>query len=362
MRSIRVITWISTVRSGDKIMLYSCLREEREAARFLKPSAGFGIWVVVVVCFLAVSPAGADEVVLVGGDVLHGKVIEQSEVAIVLEHSDLGRIEISRERVKSIMLDAPAGGEAEIRQEEAVGETEKGGWLERRFRKIDGWSSEMKKKGWSFFADLSVDDSSGNTDEQSLRFGAGIKHVLEDRRLAMDLSYFRKVSDGATTDNKFSYGIARDWLKPESRWFYFLMGRFDYDEFESWDERAAGHAGPGYNLIKRDKLTVDLRAGAGARKEWGSENDNVRAEGLGGVELSWKITDRQSLNASSFIYPVLSDTDDYRTRTSMDWRFLLEKESKMSFLVGLLHEYQSIVDPDKDRNDLRIYTGIRYEF
>lgn len=344
------------------MMPCSFVCRSRKATFFLKQSAGFGIWVVVLICFLAVSPAAADEVVLVGGDVLHGKVIEQSEAAIVLGHSDLGRIEISRERIKSVMFDAPAAGESETQQQEAAEKTEKGGWLEERFRKIDSWSSEMKKKGWSFFADLSVDDSSGNTDEQSLRIGSGIKHVLEDRRLAMDLSYFRKVSDGATTDNKFSYGITRDWLKPESRWFYFLMGRFDYDEFESWDERAAGHVGPGYHLIKRNKLTVDLRAGAGARKEWGSENDDVRPEGLGGVELSWKITDRQSLNASSFIYPVLSDTDDYRTRTSMDWRFLLEKESKMSFLVGLLHEYQSIVDPDKDRNDLRIYTGIRYEF
>ena len=307
--------------------------------------------------------AGADEVVLVGGDVLHGKVLEQSDAAIVLEHSDLGRIEISRERIKSVTLDSPAASEAEAQQSQTEAEKiEGGGWLEQRFRKIDSWSSEMKKKGWSFYADLSVDDSSGNTDEQSLRIGAGIKHVLEDRRLAMDLSYFKKVSDGTTTDNKFSYGITRDWLKPESRWFYFAMGRLDYDEFESWDKRAAGHVGPGYNLIKRDKLTVDLRAGAGARKEWGSENDNVRSEGLGGVELSWEITNRQSLNASSFIYPVLSDTDDYRTRTSMDWRFLLEKESKMSFLVGLLHEYQAIVDPGKDRNDLRIYTGIRYEF
>ncbi|UCC23427.1 MAG: DUF481 domain-containing protein [Planctomycetota bacterium] len=308
----------------------------------------------MIIFLLAVSQAGADEVVLVGGDALHGKIIEQSDAAIVLEHSDLGRIEISRERIKSVTLDAPSTGEGE--------KIEGGGWLEQRFKKIDGWSSEMKKEGWSFSADISLDNSSGNTDEQSLRVGLGAKRVLEDRRLTMDLSYFNKVSEGATTDNKASFGIARDWLKPESRWFYFLMGRFDYDEFESWQERAAGHVGPGYHLIKRDKLTVDLRAGAGARKEWGSENDDVRPEGLGGVELSWKITDRQSLNASSFIYPVLSDTDDYRTRSSMDWRFLLEKESKMSFLVGLLHEYQSIVDPDKDRNDLRIYTGIRYEF
>ena len=343
-------------------MLCSCVTQNRLSACFIRQGQAYKMWVAIIICFLAVNRAGADELALVGGDVLHGKVIEQSDIAIVLEHSDLGRIEISRERIKSVTLDAPGTGEAETQQQEAGGKTEKGVWFEPEFRRMNAFASRMKKKGWSLSADISLDNSSGNTDEQSLRIGLGAKRVLEDRRLAMDLSYFNKVSEGTATDNKASFGITRDWLKPESRWFYFLMGRFDYDEFESWQERAAGHVGPGYNLIKSDKLTLDLRAGAGARKEWGSENDDVRPEGLGGVELSWKITERQSLNASSFIYPVLSDTDDYRTRTSMDWRFLLEKESKMSFLVGLLHEYQSIVDPDKERNDLRIYTGIRYEF
>jgi len=320
---------------------------------------------------LAVSQAGADEVVLVGGDVIHGKIIGQSDLAVVLEHNDLGRIEISRDRIKSMTFDSPETGEAtepskeaEIKAQQQT-ETEKtqgSGWLEPKFKKLDSWSSKMKKKGWSFSADLSLDNSTGNTDEQSLRIGVDAKRVLEDRRFTMDFSYFNKVSESTTTDNKASLGVVRDWLKPESPWFFFLMGRFDYDEFESWEERAAGHVGPGYHLIANDKVTLDLRVGAGARKEWGSDNDDVRAEGLGGINFNWKITERQSLNASSFIYPVLSDTDDYRTRTSMDWRFMLHKESKMSFLVGLLHEYQAIVDPGKDRNDLRIYTGIRYEF
>jgi hypothetical protein len=320
---------------------------------------------------LAVSQAGADEVVLVGGDVIHGKIIEQSDLAIVLEHSDLGRIKISRDRIKSMTFDAPETAESEEPSKDAEVETqqqpeaekiEETSWLDRRFKKIDTWTAEMKKKGWSFSADLSLDDSSGNTDERSMRIGVNARRVLEDRRFTMDFSYYNKVSESDTTDNKASLGIARDWLKPESRWFFFLMGRFDYDEFESWEERAAGHVGPGYHLIAKDKFKLDLRVGAGARKEWGSENDNVRTEGAGGLSLNWEITERQSLNASSFIYPVLSDTDDYRTRTSMDWRFLLHKESKVSLLVGLLHEYQSIVDPGKDRNDLRIYTGIRYEF
>ena len=37
----------------------------------------------------------ADEVTLKGGDVIHGKVIEQNDDGVLLEHEDLGQIRIA---------------------------------------------------------------------------------------------------------------------------------------------------------------------------------------------------------------------------------------------------------------------------
>jgi RNase P/RNase MRP subunit p29 len=57
-------------------------------------------------------------VVLAGGDTIEGKLVERTDSAIVLEHASLGRLEIPRERIDSLKVKAP-----EFKKEE------KAGWL-----------------------------------------------------------------------------------------------------------------------------------------------------------------------------------------------------------------------------------------
>jgi len=332
-------------------------------ATFRIAAAGCLFFVVVGVCL-------ADEIELVGGDVIEGDVVLQDESTIVLDHNDLGRLEIPREKIKSVtfispVLVRPGQGVKKVEitaEEEAPEEEEEAVMFEPEFTGLSEWAVEQKKKGWSASADVSFNSSSGNTDERSLRIGADAKRERPDTRLAIDLAYYNKTSEGDTTDNKFTGGMLHDWLFPESRWFWFGSGRYDFDEFESWEQRLAAHTGPGYHLIEDEKTKLDLRVGAGARKEFGSENNNVRFEGAGGLFWEWIITKRQKLSATSAIYPVLTDVEDYRTRTTANWRFRLKEEMNLSLLIGIEHEYQSIVDPGSDKNDTRTYIGIQFGF
>jgi hypothetical protein len=34
----------------------------------------------------------------------------------------------------------------------------------------------------------------------------------------------------------------------------------------------------------------------------------------------------------------------------------------LSVTAGVTHEYQSKIDPDKDHNDLRFFTGVQFDF
>ncbi len=331
----------------------------------------FQLWAAIVILFMACNYGAADEVILVDGDVIHGRIIKQTDLGIVLDHSDLGRLEIGKERIKSVTIvsreiekseEAPKKTAIETQPPGELEMSEKGNLFERYISRTNTWASRLKKKGYSFSTDFSLDNSYGNTDEQSLRLGLNVNRQLEKKRWETDLSYYNKIDEGDLSDNKITAGYTYDWLKPESPRFFFATGRFDYDEFESWQQRAAVHVGPGYHLLQTDKATFDIRLGAGTRKEWGSENDNWRLEGLAGLGLDWKITKRQHLDLSSTIYPVFSDWDDYRTRTAMNWRFLLDKDLKMSLLIGLAHEYQSIIDPGKEKNDTRLFTTLQYNF
>jgi hypothetical protein len=327
----------------------------------------------------------AERVTLVSGDVLLGRIIKATESSVTLVHEVFGELEVPKDQIASVVVLHDVLGEVEIpgdqievppavgldKQEakEAPGilqtpmeEEEKDIWFEPELDRLNTLAARLKKTGWSAAIDFSLDTTTGNTEEETTRLGAHIKRTLARERFGLDASYYYKISDGDVTDNKFTVGAVQDWLNPGSRWFFFGLGRFDYDEFESWQKRANVQVGPGYNLIGTDDMLLNLRAGAGARKEWGSENNDPKFEGLAGFDFLWKMTDRQSFDTTFHYYPVISDFDDYRTRTTLNWRYLLSKEVNVSLLVGVLHEFQSIVDPGRDDTDTRVFAGIQMSF
>ncbi len=289
-------------------------------------------------------------VVLVGGDTIKGRLVERTNLAIILEHPTLGRLEIPRQRIDSLKIKEP-----ELKKEGKV-------VFDPQLRKLAAKTSRLNEKEWKASVDLSLQSSTGNTEEQSTRFGGHVKRDLIDTRVMLDTSYYYKLKEGEITDNKFTLGYLHDWIDPESIWFYFMSSRFDYDEFESWQKRANGQVGPGYHLIKTDDINLDVRLGLGARKEWGSQNNNTKIEGLIGADFEWEITDKQIFTFSLYFFPVVGDPDDYRARILGESHFLFDKDMRLSFLIGALYEYQSVVDPEKKHGDLRVYLGLQFGF
>jgi hypothetical protein len=92
------------------------------------------------------------------------------------------------------------------------------------------------------------------------------------------------------------------------------------------------------------------------------KEEGWKAEGLIGADFNWDITEKQKCTFLPYFFPVVGEMDDYRARISGEWRFLFGKDMKLSFLTGTLYEYTSIVDPDKDHEDLRTYLGLRFGF
>jgi putative salt-induced outer membrane protein YdiY len=327
-----------------------------------------------------------EAVVLAGGDAIHGEITVKTDSAIVLVHPALGRLEIAKDRIVSITVihgilgrvttcedwdkSADAGKPSvpapvekiPVKKEPKPKEEKKKAWYDPEFGKLNTAASKLKKKKWKISFDVSWNSTSGNTEEKTARLGSHIKRELPRERIAIDASYYRKESDGEETDNKFTLGAVHDWLNPGSRWFFFATGRFDYDAFESWEERGSVHIGPGYNLIKTDDVQLDWRFGAGGRKEFGSRNNDLKLEGLAGLDFKWKLSEKQSFDASYWYLPVLTDTSDRRTRATVNWRYRLAKELNLSLVAGLLYEDQSITDPGDDDTDTRTFLGIQVEF
>lgn len=276
--------------------------------------------------------AQAETIKLKNGDNLNGTIIEQDDQRIVLQHEQLGRLEISRANIDSTSVEPPSA------------------------------QADVPAKTRKTTVDLAANGSFGNTDKQAFRAGIASDHETEISRLKLDSAYTTGYSNGERDENKLTAGALHDWYFRNSPWLTFANGRYDYDDFQTWQHRLAGHGGFGYRFRNTDKLKLTGRLGAGAVKEWGSEEDNLRPEGLIGGEAWWKISDRQTLSAEATLYPDLDDRGEYRFVSKLDWALLLDRATNMSFTAGLLYEYQSVVDPGFEHYDLDIFAGVRFEF
>jgi putative salt-induced outer membrane protein len=312
---------------------------------------------IIIAMFVFTSLVHADEVILLNSDRLQGKVLEENDKQVVMLHSVLGRLTLPREKVQAIFKDevkavpAPEVVQAkpEPKEIKPLPERQDGPFL----TFLADWDSQ-------FEAGAAV--ATGNTENANiyLRFKTTTKN--ERRQWDYDASYYRNQTDGNVSTHKFSTGLKHEWFIDESPWSVFAQGRFDYDEFQSWDKRVDGAIGAGYLWIDQEDLKVQFKLGAGALKEFGSSDNGVRPELLAGVDLNWKISQNQKFAAGSTIYPDLSDIGEYRVVSNAEWVIDLNTVEKVSLKVGVENEYQSSVDPGTKNNDFRLYSAIVFKF
>ncbi|MFC1765046.1 DUF481 domain-containing protein [Planctomycetota bacterium] len=296
--------------------------------KYCKPIALLTLLSIVGLTF------AADEVVLKNSDVLQGKIRRQTSYEVVIDHNNLGRLYIPMAEVGEVRWSVDPNTPA-------------------------GFFKRARQNGWSFTFDLSLDSSTGNTDEQSIRTALGLGRERKRTSFKLNSTYYFKQKNSKTTDNKNATAYEHRFFKENSKVYYFGTGLYDYDDFKSWQQRLSGYGGGGFSWVKTKKVNFETGAGLGARKEWGSINDQVKFEGIGSIGFTWNISERQTVESRFFYAPVLTDFEDYRTRGSLDWRYVLSQEIHVSLLIGLLHEYQSVVNPQDKKEDVRVYMGLQ---
>lgn len=304
-----------------------------------------GISLLIASCCIGFG-AHADVIVLTSGESLEASVVEESDKAVVVEHAILGRLTIQRDKIAKI-TDGEATAMFASNVVEHVAPVEE--------PKVDdtAWKSHFTA-GAGF--------QSGNTENAELSLELTANRENEKSRDTVDARYYYGQERGDRNANKFTGGILHDWIIKESRWSIFADGRFDYDEFNSWEYRLSGHGGVGYQLIDEDDLNVILRGGFGGAKEFKSSRNQFIPEALIGGTLAWKISDRQKFKIESTLYPDLDDTGEFRDITSASWDYKLNDEGNTAFTLGLYNEYQSKTAPGISRNDIRIFGGLSFDF
>jgi putative salt-induced outer membrane protein YdiY len=306
----------------------------------------------------AESVAVADRVTLANGDVLSGTILERTDEVLVLEHPQLGRLELPATSLAEADI-AAAIAAADTAAADSAAVADAAGAAE-AVPPPPGLFGTSFLAGWKRSLSAGVTGAAGQSRELSIQ--TALKGDYEDAedRWDFDTAYFFDSSNGVVGTNKLFVALNKDWLRPGSRWFWFARTRYDNDEFADWDHRITAAAGPGYDFVKNETWHLRGRLGLGGVRTFGGEQDQFGPEVGAGLETKWNITSKTVLEAGSTYYQPLLNLDEWRVLSSVDWVFALEAFEGFHLKFGVQHEYDAGA-PDEPQ-DLNYVGGLGLDF
>jgi putative salt-induced outer membrane protein YdiY len=289
--------------------------------------------IVLALCLCGVT-AGADTLTLANGDELHGEIVEWAVDHVVIEHPQLGKIQLSLEQ-----LDIDTG------------EPPSHGLFGTRFL-----------RGWKRNINFGLNGEYGGSRTTHITAGMNFSYRDEFKRWLFKARYFFNDGDDDDADNNANVDLRRDWLFPGHRWFAFSMFRYQFDQFESWKHRTILSVGPGYHLVRREAHELDTRLGAAFTREFG-ERRTEKAEALFALDYTWTLSSNQSVTLSNQLFTeVRPNAGELRNLTLGEWKILLTQEPSFSLTLGAQNEYETDVEPEDQKNDLKYYLSVGLDF
>ncbi len=219
------------------------------------------------------------------------------------------------------------------------------------------------KEGWDFKAFVGLNGASGNNENFSARASVEGLRKTSKYETSLSLLYTYSTSDGEKDTSRGEANIRNDWLLTDSKWRYFAQGKYEYDEFQAWDHRLSTSLGVGYEFIETDKQELIGRVGIGGYYELGGEaEEQIKPEGLLGLDWKYKWTQQTTLNASTTYYPNLGELGEFRWESKAGVEVVMDEESGMTLNAGIEHRHDSDPGEDKKPNDLLYFMGLGWKF
>lgn len=228
--------------------------------------------------------------------------------------------------------------------------------------KVEGTDPGSFFSGWKGGVELGLNGSTGNTDNTNLRAGVKGERKTDLMVTTASMLYTWAQEDNENTKNRFEAGARNDWiLAKDSPWRYYLAGTYEYDQFQDWNQRVTATNGIGYAFIQNEKTLLLGRAGVGAYKEFGGSDNRIHPEGNLGLDLEYKISERQKLTFSADYYPDFLEITNYRATAKGAWELLIDEASNLSLKVGFEDRYDPTPNGNK-RNDLDYFAMVVWSF
>jgi putative salt-induced outer membrane protein YdiY len=278
--------------------------------------------------------ARADTLILANGDRLTGEIVAWGVDTVVIDHPQLGEVQLALEQLRLDTGDPPNSG-------------------------LFGTDF---LRGWTRSLDIGANGKSGNTENENVTVGLNMDYRDDFKRWKLTGRYFFASEDGATTDSYGRFDLRRDWLLPDSKWFWRAGSRYQFDKFESWKQRFVLLGGPGYHLIETPAHNLDGLVAVAFTREEGDRDDN-KGEAVLGFDYTWKVSEELSFSFSNNAFTeVVPDAGNLRNMTTSELRWALMQEPALSLKLGIENEYETEVERGDEKNDLYYYLSLGIGF
>ena len=216
---------------------------------------------------------------------------------------------------------------------------------------------------WDGSFSAGLNGSSGNNENFNFRAGFSMQKETLRNEARLDVTYTYASSDGNANENELNSNARYDWLLSDSKWRFYLIASYEYDDFQEWDHRVTFGPGIGYQVIKNDRTDLLLRlAPVLAVREFGGKDNEWRAEINPGLDFQHKITKRQTFTTTLDFYSEIGDVDRYRFIGSAGWRIDMDPEAGLFLELGIEDEYDSDPGTDFKKNDFAYYATVGWSF
>ena len=296
------------------------------------------------------------------GDTLRGQIYSTSDSTIELAHPLLGTLFLPQSAVRSIIINPPNDQSHTQAQVPGPATSTSSTSAASVPAEEDSPALPPPAPSWNRRLDLGLNGSEGNSSSLSFRVGAGLERIAPDLETRVSGLYTRASDSGTVSQSRAELNARNDWLSETSPWGFFLQGRAEFDEFQDWDWRTSAVLGPSYQLIKNDRTSLRLRAGAGLAREFGSGRNSLIPEALAGFDLQHALTDRQRLFLSTELLPSLDNLGDYRASNKLGYEMDITEDSKATIRLGIDHRYDSSAPSDRDSNDIDFFATLGVQF
>ncbi len=228
-------------------------------------------------------------------------------------------------------------------------------------RYVPGWTRPFLTN-WHGNVQLGMDLGFGTTDRQTFYVNGSASHAWNRVRNLADFHVAYGSLNGVQSANRMDGSLKTDLDLGRSRRLYvYNQGGTGYDEIRHVALEFHEGAGLGYKILQRPKLILNGEMGMQYEHQTYLNTPERSFVSLRfGENLTWKVSDKLSVNQRLAYTPDIGDFGEFRVRFDLGVSYPLFK--RVTLNLNVIEQYDAKPPRGVDKNDLQVQSTLGITF